>query len=48
MLSHGLRALPVLADDRRLLCLVGESELTGLYLRRATAAERDGASLHNP
>jgi CBS domain-containing protein len=48
LLSGGLRALPVLGDDGRLLCLVGESELTGLYLRRAAAAERDAASLHNP
>lgn len=48
MLSRGLRALPVLGDDGRLLCLLGESELTGLYLRRAIAAERDAASLHNP
>jgi CIC family chloride channel protein len=41
MLSRGLRALPVLSDDGRLLCLVGESELTGLYLRRAADAESD-------
>ena len=48
MLSRGLRAMPVLGEDGRLLCLVGESELTALYLRRAADAERDAASLRNP
>ena len=38
-------ALPVLSDDGRLLCLVGESELTGRYLRRAAAAEREAVSM---
>jgi CIC family chloride channel protein len=45
MLAGGLRALPVLSEDGRLLCLVGESELTGLYLRRAADAEREADSL---
>jgi len=48
MLSRGLRALPVLAHDGQLLCLVSESALTGLYLRRAAAAESEATSLRTP
>ena len=48
MLARGLRALPVLSDDGRLLCLVGESELTGLYLKRAADAELESVSLRKP
>jgi chloride channel protein, CIC family len=47
MFSRGLRALPVLAEDGRLLCLVGESELTGLYLQRAADAEREATSVRS-
>jgi CIC family chloride channel protein len=45
MLARGIRALPVLGKDGVLRCLVGESELTGLYLKRAADAEREASSL---
>jgi CBS domain-containing protein len=44
MLSRRLRALPVVGSDGRVLGLLAEGELTGLYLRGAARAELDASS----